>query len=179
MSVQKLTIEQVPKDVLGDLEALITDSKKEYVAIGSSYYAMTPMPAIQLMEILGRFMEALEGVRRKVIENILSELTPDQQKEFNSANVFVTMRDMLKDTDSLELIKELMSKVLTGVEPKDLDSITTNQLAKVIDVVVKININTLPQSFREALLPGSTMTDEEGIKSPEEKEEATDPTKNP
>lgn len=153
MTVQKLTIDEVPKDVLGDLESLIADSKKEYVAIGSSYYAISPMPAIVLMEVLGKFMETLEKIRRRVIEQIVSELTPEQQEKFNPATVFVTIRDMLKDQESLEFLKALLEKILEGVDPKDFESITTNQLAKVIDIIVKVNIDTLPQSFREALIP--------------------------
>ena len=180
MSVKKLTIEEIPKDVLGDLQTLVSDSKKEYIVVGTTYYCLEPMPAIKLMEVLGKFMETLEGVRRQVIESMMAELPPDKQSSFDSNSVIITIRDLLKDEDVIKVVKGLLSKVLEGVDSKDFDNITTNQLVRVVDSVIKINIETLPQSFREALLPGSTLGEQEDTPTAEEGQaEVEDPTKNP
>jgi len=156
MSVKKVAVASIPKDILGDLQSLVSTAKEEYVVIGSNFYTLVPMPAIKLMDVLGKFMETLEGIRRNVIEEILSTMTPEKQVDFDSTMVFVTVRDMLKDKEAILTLKDLMSTIVEGVDPEDFESVTPTQLSKLIDAIVKVNIDTLPQSFREAILPGST-----------------------
>jgi len=175
MSVSKVSVDNIPKDVLGDLQALVSSAKTEYIAVGTGFYALEPMPAIKLMEVLGKFMETLEGLRRGVIEEILSTLTPENQEAFDSSKVFVTVRDILRDNDAMIVLKDLMEEVLEGIDPEDFNIITPTQLSKVIDAIIKVNIDTLPQSFREAILPGSTSV----VEDTEKTKEAPDKTKNP
>ena len=167
MAVNKVSVDNIPKDVLGDLQALVSTSKEEYVVIGSNFYTLEPMPAIKLMDVLGKFMETLEGIRRNVIEEVISTMTPEKQADFDSTLVFVTVRDILKDKDAILTLKDLMSSIVEGVDSDDFEAVTPTQLSKLIDAIVKVNIDTLPQSFREAILPGSTTVTQEAPIDPD------------
>lgn len=149
MASQKVDVNKIPKEVLGELQSLLCTSKKEYVVIGSSFYEIYPTSAINLMQVLAELMELLDKVRMKKIERIKKILTPEQQEKFDPTTIYTTMEDLISDKEGVEKLKALIPKVLVGVDEVDLEQITLGQLMDVMDKVIKINLDTLPPSYKK------------------------------
>lgn len=144
MSATKVNINEIPKDILGDIQALVQSSKKEYIAIGASIYQIEPAPATTLMEAMGEFAELLERLRKKKIEAIKEEI-PDA----DTTGVGLFVRDIIYNSASGVSLSGILSKLLQGVDKADIDSMNVGQMLNAIDKAIKINIDTLPGSFKE------------------------------
>jgi len=171
MAVKKLGIDQVPKDMLKDLQTFTPEANKEIVAVGHNFYEITPTSAIQLLEVVSDLFDILEELRLKKIERIKNTLNEKQKEEFDPTLVFTTINDIITDKQAVSQLKDLLPRLLDGVDPDDMKDMTIGQLLEVFDKVIAVNLNTLPPSYRKQLQAMN-------IASAAEKEE-TDPTKNP
>lgn len=147
MAIKKVRPEDIPKDKLGDLQVLLPSTKKEYVAIGESFYEVYPTSAVKLMQALSQLVDILAEVRKRKIERILETLTDKEKEEFSSASVVVTMNDLLVDPEAVEKVKSLIPDFLEGVDPEDLEKMTIGQLIDALDKITKVNVETLPPSY--------------------------------
>ena len=84
MSATKVSINDIPQSVLGDLQSLAALSKKEYIPVGGSIYQIEPAPATTLMEAMGEFSNLLETLRKKKLE-----LAREQNPEVRAVEVDV------------------------------------------------------------------------------------------
>jgi len=168
MAASKVNINEIPSNILGDIQALVALPKKEYVAVGSSVYVIEPSPAIVLMEAMGMLTELLEKLRTKKIEVVQIE-APDVQRH----QVQLMIRDIINSVDSGPSLHKILEKLLHGVDKADLDAMNVGQMIVAIDKAIKINMDTLPESFRETLptLPSNqeveeAVVEDEEIKNP-------------
>jgi hypothetical protein len=144
MAASKVSISDIPKDVLGDLQALTKLSKKEYIPVGSNIYAIEPAPATVLMESMGEFSTLLENLRKKKVE-----LAKAQNPDIQSSQVEVFVKDLIYSSDSGPSLSTILEKLLQGVEKSDLDQMNIGQMIYAIDKAIKMNLDTLPASFRD------------------------------
>lgn len=144
MSAKKVSIENVPKNVLGDIQALTALSKKDYIAIGPSIYEIEPAPAIVLMEAMGMFTELLEDLRKKKLE-LIKSVNP----KIEAGDIQVYIRDLIHSTDAGPSLSIVLSKLLQGAETIDLEQMNIGQMISAIDKAIRINLDTLPESFRD------------------------------
>jgi hypothetical protein len=147
----------IPANVLGDLEALVPAKNKDYVVIGANYYELYPTPAIQLLGVLGDFIEIVDAVRvdkiaalRKQKENVEKDggSVPWANLDLE-AIVGVTFQDLLTNANGLARIREILTKVLEGVDDEDFKDMGLGQLSLIMTKLVSVNLATLPPSFRK------------------------------
>jgi len=161
MAATKVNVSDIPPTVLSDLQALSSLSKKEYIPIGASIYQIEPAPATVLMEAMGEFTTLLEDLRKKKLELVRS-----QNPEISAAQVEVYVKDLINSSDSGPSLSGVLTKLLQGVEKADLDSMNIGQMIYAIDKAIKINLETLPVSFRETFVTPKDMQplkEDEGI----------------
>jgi hypothetical protein len=147
MGVKRVDSSRVPKEVLGDLQSLLSSSKEEYIVVGKNFYSIGPLPAIQLMDILGRFLTMLDGVRRQKIEESKSYLSGEELQNFDPSSIIVSVQDLLTDPEATSFIKDLLKEILDGTEENDFEEMSVGQMTNTIDKIIKVNMETLPQSF--------------------------------
>lgn len=148
MAATKVNVNEIPADVLGDIQSLVSLSKKEYISIGKSIYQIEPAPAIVLMEAMGEFTSLLDTLRKKKIEMLKS-----QAPDIDTAMVDVYIKDIVYNSESGTSLSGVLDKLLQGVEKSDLDAMNIGQMLNAIDKAIKINLDTLPASFRESFIP--------------------------
>jgi|GEM_PF-6787531 len=151
MPVNKINVADVPQDVLGDLRALVTSSHKEIISVGDSFYELYPTPAIQLMEMLSDLMNLLNQAREIKVEKIRDSLSEEELNEFKPDEVIVTIQDILSDEKTANSVKQILECVLTGVSPEDMEVMTIGQLFDIFSKVIKVNVDTLPESFKASI----------------------------
>lgn len=161
MTVKKVGIGDVPKEVLGDLQTLLASDKKEFVAIGANFYEIRPTPAIKLMDVLSRFLKLVDTMR----EHKADVLNKTAEKKLNAYETFVGYQDIIASPEAISEIKDILMDVLEGVDPDDANRISIGQVMDTIGKLVTINIETLPQSFKEQFL----------VYAPKKKEDNKDP----
>ena len=159
--IKKLGINEVPQDVLKELQAFVPNQHKEVIAIGNNFYAVTPTSAVKLLEVISELFEILDELRIKKIERIKAELTEEQLKDFNPALVMTTINDIITDKTAVEKTKALLPKLLDGVDEEDLQAITIGQLLNAFDKIIEVNINTLPPSYKKTLQDMNIVKDEQ------------------
>ena len=151
MSARKVSVDQIPKELLGDLQTLITSNKKEYIVIGNNYYEVFPTSAVSLMEAIADLIKILDELREKKVDRIRKLLPPEEQKTFNPLLVVATVDDIITDRNAVESLKALIPRLLEGVDPQDLEAMNIGQLVSAIDKIITVNTETLPPSYRKAL----------------------------
>lgn len=169
MAVKKVGLDQIPKDILQDLQVLSISKKKEYAAIGHNYYEIQPTSAVKLMEALAELVDILEEVRQKKVKRVMDILNDEQKQQFDPLQIVTTLNDIMTDKDAIERLKALLPSVLEGVDETDLQEITIGQLIDVFDKVVAVNIATLPPSYRQQVEEAKkqfTGTEAEAAKNP-------------
>jgi len=149
--IKKLGVNEVPQDVLKDLQPFVPNTHKEIIAIGQNFYEVTPVAAVQLLEVISELFELLDELRIRKIEKIKSTLSEKQLEEFNSAMVITTINDIITDKQAVENLKGLLPKLLEGVDETDLANITIGQLLDSFDKIIAVNLETLPPSYKEQL----------------------------
>ena len=155
--VQKVSVDSVPANALGDLQALISSNNKEYVVMGSSYYALYPTPAIHLLGFISEFIEIIELVRREKINNLQKQKEAIEREGGRvpwsdidlEVSVGVTFQDIIMSQTGLTRIKDVLTKLLGGVDDADFNDMSLGQLSLVMDKIIKVNLDTLPDSFRK------------------------------
>ena len=147
MAVKKVNIANLPKDKLEELKPLL-QAQPEYAPIGESVYEIYPIPATQLLLVISDLIKVVTKIQDKKIK--LAEamnLGDEEKREF----IKVTTNDILSDEEAVSKLKEILRVVLDGVDEDDFNKMNTGQLINLLDVVVKVNINTLPPSVKEKL----------------------------
>jgi len=167
MAAIKVNISDIPSDILGDVQALVSPPKKQYIAIGSSVYQIEPAPAIVLMEAMGMFAQLLEDLRKKKVEVLQS-----QDPEIQAKQVEVYIRDIIHNSDAGPSLGAILDKLLQGAEKADLDTMNIGQMMAAIDKAIAVNMDTLPASFRDTFRTAAPAP------APEENPEIGDQTKN-
>lgn len=149
MAVKKVGTGEIPREVLGDLEVLLAANAKEYVAIGSNFYEIRPTPAIRLMDVLSRFLKMIDNMREQKAE-ILNKTNDD--KKLNQYEIFVGYQDIISNPEAIGKIKDILIEILDGVDPEDIEKISIGQVMDTVKKLISINIDTLPQSFKDQFL---------------------------
>ncbi len=157
MTVKKIGIGDIPKEVLGDLEVLLAANVKDYVAIGANYYEICPTPAIKLMSSLSRFLKMIDNMRGTKADILNST----NNTKLNPYEVLITHQDVIADPEAITEIQKILTDILEGIDPEDLDKISIGQVMDTITKLIKINIDTLPESFKEQFLVAVPKTPEE------------------
>ena len=180
--VQKIDMNTIPQATLGDLQTLVSTNNKEYVVIGTNYYALYPTPAIQLLGVIGEFIETIEVVRKEKIE-VLKKEKENLEKEGKTVPwahldldtvVGVTFQDVLTNATGLARVKEILTKVLAGVDEMDFNDMSLGQLSLVMSKLVSVNLSTLPDSFRKVFEGAAEQMT--GFKLSPQNQELTDET---
>ncbi len=161
MTVKKVGLGDVPREVLGDLEVLLAADVKEYVAIGKNYYEIRPTPAIKLMSSLSRFLKMVNNMR----ETKADVLNSTNKTKLNAYEVIVGQQDIISSPEAIEEIREILIDVLVGIEEEDMETISIGQVIDTVTKLIKINIDTLPESFKDQFL----------VVAPQLKDEEPDP----
>jgi len=144
MSAKKVNIADVPKDILGDIQALIPDTKEEYISIGTGIYTISPTSAMIVMKCLSNFMDILEETRVRKVE----KLKALEIENFQPALVGVTVQDMMSDKTAQVSLTALLKDLLEGIEEDDFNKMTVGQMLDALNKAVQVNLETLPPSFK-------------------------------
>lgn len=154
MAAIKIDASKIPPNVLGDLQSLIASSKKEYIAIGNSYYEVYPTSATTLMEAMSQFSTTLDSARVRKYDK-LKAIDPD----FELREIVVTIKDLVNDAQAGKEIEEVLKKLIGEVDQSDMDTITVGQMFDALDKLIRINIDTLPPTFQEQMKQANARPD--------------------
>lgn len=146
MSANKIDVTAIPKEMLGDLQSLITTSKKDYIAVNNSFYEIIPTSATKLMEVMAAYTDILDKARERKVAKML-KINPD----INPLHVFVVVNDLMSDTEAGEGIREILASALDGVAESDLEKMNIGQMFDSLDKMLRINVSTLPKSFQDEI----------------------------
>lgn len=164
--------------MLGDLEALVSTAKVDYIAIGSNFYEIKPSPAPILMDAMAKFTDLLEDARARKVEKYKA-IDP----ELDAALVVVHIQDLVSDPAAAGDLQDVLQILLDGVEKEDIDTMNIGQMLNSIDKAIKINIDTLPDSFKQQFnyitAAAAVQEDAETEETPPEDTPADAEAKNP
>ncbi len=143
MAAKKVDVARIPKDILGDLQTLVSSDAKEFVAVGSNFYEIHPTSAPILMKSMSAFTELLEESRIRKIEKVHK-----LDDKIDPVLVIVTIRDLVSDPLAGEGLLTILTELLDGVDATDLGSMNIGQMLDALDKAIKVNLDTLPESFK-------------------------------
>ena len=167
MPVKPLKPGEVPESVLGDLKTLMPD-KFEYVSIGSNVYQLYPLPALKLLDLVASFIEALRDLRKRILQELQESLSPEEFQQVKNT-VMITVPDMISDEKSRKVLLEIAQAALEGADPEDIQNMTAGQLAILLDKILKINLETIPETMRQTLFGFMTPQQEQNPQGAEQK----------
>jgi len=129
-----------------DLKNLMATNIKKDVVIGKHVYEIYPMSALELFDVLSEIFEIVE--QAKFIK--MQELKM-LGKSVDEKNVQITINDVIKYPETRKKVKELLLKILKGVDEEDLNSMTVAQMGYLIASLIDVNLKTLPKEIYDEI----------------------------
>jgi len=142
--INKIDSSAIPEDVMKDLKILKIDNYKEYINVGSNYYELFPTQSTKLLNIIGDILDMIDSAKLTKVEK-LRELGFDFE---DIKNQYISIQDVLAIDANKERIKNVMNEILEGVDAEDFEKMTISQILDILAKLVKINIESFPESFK-------------------------------
>jgi len=125
--VKKISKEDVTNQAVLDL---VTEKQSFDIAVGSNYYRLYPLPAKVYADMMSTF--------RQIWYMLLSDKDTEYAEAVSSARALAQNMGEIDDTDVQGSVQELMGKLTGSKEVHPLEFLTHDKFAGEIDNIVKV-----------------------------------------
>ena len=142
--IKKIDSSQIPEEILKDLNILKIENYKEFILVGKNFYELFPTQSLKLLNIIGDVIDMISVAKQLKVEKLRMLGYDDDSIKSD----YISIQDVLAVDANKTKIITVMKEILEGVDDQDFIDMTISQVLDTLSKLVKINIDSFPDSFK-------------------------------